>query len=386
MPKFPAPVARFITQNKLSGETDKSFVQRMLSTPKLSGPFLDILFQNPRDNRSVFKAVRGLFKTPAEKLRFLNKYNEVYGRYLHRVWKKAKTAEEVIKLRPNFTPWALEDKFGDFSLGAVPEAFGTTADFYALIHAIRNSSAMKNYKKIKQLEGHPKELKATYAAFRKVDFWNIGQRKKVLSQILLQKCGKPFKLKVAGRSFQVQFLCNPFSHKAVFSVATTEGQKYILKMLPYNFVKVSSDRVRKEHENIALRGDSTFADALLEFYLKLNQCPHAPQICFYNFKQEAALYEVVKSTPCVLKNKKADVRAIYDFNIKRVADANALGVYINDVVADNFVQTSKGVKIIDIGHASFYMPLMPDVPGLTCHLGNLCGKDFFSLFAEYDLL
>jgi len=56
------------------------------------------------------------------------------------------------------------------------------------------------------------------------------------------------------------------------------------------------------------------------------------------------------------------------------------------VVADNFVQTARGVKIIDIGHASFYMPLMPDVPGLTCHLGNLCGKDLFSLLAEYDLL
>ncbi|MBP5160970.1 MAG: hypothetical protein ILP11_02865 [Alphaproteobacteria bacterium] len=386
MPTFPAPVADFVAQNKLSGETDKSFFMRVVSRPKLCEDFLKIIFQNPRDNRAVFKAVRALFKTSAEKLRFLNKYNEVYGKYFSKVWKKAKAPEDVVKLRPNLTPWALEGKFGDFSLGTVPKEFGSTADFYAFVHAVRNSSAMKNYKQIKRLEAHPKELKATYAAFRKIDFGSIGQKKKALTEVLLQKCGRPFKVTMAGRVFQVRFLCNPFSHKAVFSVATTEGKKYILKMLPYNFVKVTSDRVRKEHENMALRGDSTYADALLEFYLKLNQCPHAPLICFYNFKQEVALYEVAKSTPCVLKNKKADVRAMYDFNVKRVADANALGVYINDVVADNFVQTARGVKIIDIGHASFYMPLMPDVPGLTCHLGNLCGKDLFSLLAEYDLL
>ena len=127
-------------------------------------------------------------------------------------------------------------------------------------------------------------------------------------------------------------------------------------------------------------------DQFKTFYLKLNQCPHAPLICFYHFRQEAALYEVAKSTPCVLKNKKSDIRAMYDFNVKRVADANALGVYINDVVADNFVQTPQGIKIIDIGHATFYAPMTPDKPGLTYHLGNVCGKDFFSLFAEWGLL
>ena len=386
MAKFPASVARFVAQNRQPKEADKSFFRRVLSLKKLSDDFLDIVFQNPRDNRATFKAMMSLFKTPAEKLRFMNEYNAVYQRYFDRVWKRAQTVEDVVKLRPNFTPWALEDKFGDFTLGSVPEDFGTSSDFGALVQSICHSSAMTNYKHIKRLEGHPKELMETYPAFKKIDFWNLGQRKRVLSQILTRKCGRPFRIKIKDKTFHAQFLCNPFSHKTVFLITTSEGKKYILKTLPYHFAKVSSDRARKEHENIALRGDSIYADALLEFYLKLNQCPPAPLICFYNFKQEVALYEVAKSTPCVLKNKKADIRAMYDFNVKRIPDANALGVYINDVVADNFVQTAQGIKIIDIGHATFYAPMTPDKPGLTYHLGNLCGKDFFSLFAENGLL
>ena len=84
MSKFPTAMALFIAQNRQPKEQVKDFLWRVLSSPKLSDGLLEVIFQNPRDNHAVFQAVCALWKTPAEKLRFLNKYNNVYPLYIKR--------------------------------------------------------------------------------------------------------------------------------------------------------------------------------------------------------------------------------------------------------------------------------------------------------------
>ena len=132
---------------------------------------------------------------------------------------------------------------------------------------------------------------------------------------------------------------------------------------------------------MAIRADSTYSDALLEFYLKLSGCPHAPNILYYHFNHEVALYQADEGICFHQGKNQKKYLDFYSFNTKIIPDSVRLGVYVNDINPGNFLISSrdKAVKIIDIGHATFANPLTPGVPGLTFTLGNLCGQDFISV-------
>ena len=138
---------------------------------------------------------------------------------------------------------------------------------------------------------------------------------------------------------------------------------------------------------MAIRADSTYSDAMLEFYLKLNGCAHSPDILYYNFKHEIALYTQETGQHFHVEENKKKFLDFYSFNTKIVPDSTKLGIYINDINEGNFIVSEKDgqVKIIDIGHATFANPLTPGIPGLTFTIGNLCGQDYISIYGVLDV-
>lgn len=368
-------------------EKKENMLNRLMNTPSDRDIFLDLITSNLRQTKEVYRYITGAFPNTSRKNNWYEVYLKHYVSHMNGIFKKAKTIEDILRFLPNLSPWTLEQRFGTIKIGSVPDIFGTETKFLSFVGQINKSQAVKNFKKIKKLECSLPDFEAAFPAVKKIDWFNISDRSDFLKNLMQVKCGKAFTIKQDGKSFKVTFLCNPFSSKMVFQIQTPNKTTYILKAAPYRFLNTRNDRVRKEHENMAIRADSTYSDALLEFYLKLNACPHAPAILYYHFAHEVALYEAESGSPFHSGKNTKKYMDFYSFNSKVIPDAVRLGIYVNDINTGNFLVSDKDgqVKIIDIGHATYANPLMPGVPGLTFTLGNLCGRDYISLNGVLDV-
>ncbi len=387
---FSKGLAKFIKAHRAAHESLPVFLGRLLRTKSLCMPFFDYILTHPRESKQNHLALASSFKTKKASLAwFLNHggYGHAFGEYILNKWNQAKNVEEVLKWMPNFCPWMLESRFNGIRVGAVPDDFVNENTFLLLLQDILRSKAVKNYLEIKRLEGRLDEFAEKYPQIKKVNMFQMDERREFIKDLLRKQCTKPFKLKKDGKSYTVEFLCNPFSNKIVFKIATPSGKSYIVKTLPYNFVNIQSDRARKEHENQAIRADSPFSNAMLEFYLKFNHSEHAPKILYYNYQYEVALYEKEEGDLYTFEDKPYAMRDFYCFNKKIVKDANLLGVYINDISLGNFLisKEDKKIKIIDIGHASYVNPLVPPTAGLCFTFGNLCGREYLPHFGIFSL-
>ena len=381
MAKLPKELSRWIQVQCKKSETQKAFLERIVSDEKLPQKFVEFITKNPRLNKPVYRALSALI-LPAKWRAWQKKYTETYNAFIHQKWNNAKRVEDVLRIIPNFSPWALKDRFGIITLGKVPTDFGMEKDYLKLLEKIRASKVVQEYKKIKALENNLKEFALAYPEIKKIDWYNMTERTHFLSKLLHQATAMPFTIQNAHHKYTVRFLCNPFSCKMVFEVAAGK-QKYILKMAVNPVLDISSDDKRKEAENQAIRADSPYSNALMEFYLKLNKCRHVCDIQHYTSRYEAVLYKEEKGIPFISPHKKWD---FYDLNNKLLKDMNRLGIYINDVSLANFIVAPNGtLKVIDIGHASFANPMTQGIPGLTFTFGNLCGQDYLTHFGVMSM-
>ena len=374
-------IIRFVQDEQKKGENFSAVLVRILKSKSLCLRFLKIIVQNPRANKEAYRYFCALFENKNDRREWYENYLKAYTRFMNDQMRQAVQIEDMLQIIPNLSPWTLEQRFGTVKIGSVPPAFVSEAHFISLVSQINRSGAVTRFKKIKRLECHLPDFQAAFPEVKKIDWFDFSRRSRFLENLMRQKCGKPFVVKQDRRVYRITFLCNPYSSKMVFEIQTPEGECFILKSSPYHFLTSHNDRVRKEHENMAIRADSTYSDALLEFYLKLNNCRHAPDILYYHFNYEVALYHAEKGKPFHTGKNKNKYFDFYSFNTKVVPDSMHLGVYLNDINAGNFCvsETDGQVKIIDIGHASFVNPLTPEVPGITFTLGNLCGRDYISV-------
>lgn len=379
---FSPALQKFIDNNRHCHEEISAFFRRVTRHEDLSRHFLALVLSHKRNNLRDFKALYSAFGSAAKLCNWIYRadgYYVAYQKYMLDLWNKASRIEDILQFLPNFNPWCLSGRFNGIRIGNVPEEFGGEDNFITILDRILNSPAISNYCEIKRLEcvDWPAFTKR-YPQSLKVDIYDFDQKRRLLCNILEEECGHPFELAVGGKTFTVKFLCNPFSCKIVCRIISPDGAAFILKSLPFNFSAVTSDRQLKEHENHALRADSPYSNALLEFYLRLNRCPHAPDICYYNYLYDSALYREEKGTPFNFDDKPYHLRGFYDFNHRKLADANRLGIYVNDISGGNFMISARDnkLKIIDIGHAGYSNPLNPGITGLCFSFGNLCGHDY----------
>ncbi len=385
--EFSASAKSFIQKHIRLNETLSRFIKRVFANETQSQDFLAALLKNPRRHRQNFMALRSAFPDNKSFTRWFfgeKGYYKAYINHVHHLWNTTQNIETLLSFLPNFNPWCLQQRFGKIRLGMVPEIFGDEQVFLEFIEKIRNAPEVENYKKIKNLEHSPEKLKKAYPEVKKIDLYDFGQRASFFRAILKKGCGNLIKIKANNHIFKIRFLCNPFSAKLVFQITSSDGQVFILKMMPYDLHKKTDDKTVKEHENHAIRADSIYTNAMLEHYLILNNCPHAPGLLYYNYDYDIALYQEDKGTQISLEDKPFYFRTFYEFNHKMLKDANLLGIYVNDINKGNFLVSDKDnkLKIIDIGHASYANPLNPGVTGLCLSPNNLCGQDFLVHYGD----
>jgi len=373
-------IISFVLTEQKADENVPAVLVRILRSKKKTSDFLGTIINNPRDNREAYRYFCNSFKASSERRQWYNVYANAYMSFMKNLMNDATCIEDLLRILPNLAPWVLEHRFGNIKIGNIPDAFVSEDSFLSLVLKISRSKAVAQYRRIKRFDGHLAEFRETFPEVKKIDWFDAKARYGFLKELLQKECGKPFVVKQDGRCYRVTYLCNPFSCKMVFEIKTPENETFILKSSPYLFMS-DSDRVRQERENMAIRADSVYSNALLDFYLKLNDCQNVADILYYRFNYEVSLYRAEKGKPLhkgISKNKYLD---FYSFNSETISDANCLGVYANDISKGNFLVSQRDgqVKIIDIGHASFVNPLTPEVSGLTFTFGNLCARNFLAI-------
>lgn len=381
MKKLPAKLSEWMKSKIKKSETQRAFFERVINDEKLALDFVEFVVKNPRLNKPIYRSLSGLIP-PVRWRIWLKKYGEMYSVFVHQKWDKAKLVDDVLKIVPNFSPWSLKDRFGTVRLGKIPTEFGDEKSYIQFLTKVLSSKVIQEYKRIKFLENNLAEFARFYPEIKKIDWFDMTQRTHFLSKLLHKIAEKPFSVQNARQKYLLRFLCNPFSCKMVFEVQVNR-KRFILKMAVNPVLDISSDDKRKEAENQAIRADSPYSNALMEFYLKLNKCPHVCDIQYYTSQYEAVLYTAEKGIPFISPHKKWD---FYDLNTKLLKDMNRLGIYINDVSPANFIVSPKNIlKVIDIGHASFANPMTPGIPGLTFAFGNLSGQDYLMHFGVMSM-
>jgi len=121
----------------------------------------------------------------------------------------------------------------------------------------------------------------------------------------------------------------------------------------------------KENEN--MKSDSSYINAMIDFYLNLNNCVNAAKIHCFDAKTSSVLYDYLSGTN----------QSITDIN-KQLPDLKKLGIIYNDIFSDNFREKDGVLKIIDSGESSFIDLLKPTVPNFQIELPNWSGNNILS--------
>ena len=118
-----------------------------------------------------------------------------------------------------------------------------------------------------------------------------------------------------------------------------------------------------------------YLDAIVDFYLKENKSPNAPDIKFFDYKTQAVIYGKTIGEEPTIPEKYTD--NLYTFiNYNKVSDLKKLGVELNDVHPGNFKVDEKGnYVLIDSGHVKYSNTFRPPIIGKHIILGNLCGRE-----------
>lgn len=127
-------------------------------------------------------------------------------------------------------------------------------------------------------------------------------------------------------------------------------------------------------ENQSMRGDSPYLDAMVDFYLKENNCKNAADIQFFDYKSKAVIYNATQGNKPDFEQSMFN--NLYTFNNSALAESvRDLGVILNDINDGNFIKDNKGKYVlIDTGHAEYAHPFRPMVPGMHISMSNLCGR------------
>ena len=283
---------------------------QITSDTKCFSSFIKEAIQNPRKSQETTKILLNQAGSTNNFLKWYfakGGYKEKYVDYITQTVKEAKNPEELLKISPNWGFWVFEKQFGkDFFIGKTPKAIGTKKDYRNLVT-------------------------------------NLLQNE--------------------DTGFKVEILPNGLSGKRAFLVDTGEN-KYVLKTQE-DFALYS-----KELDS-ALKKDKwlqdTFMNAMIDFYLNLNNCVNAAKIHCFDAKTSSVLYDYLSGTN----------QSITDIN-KQLPDLKKLGIIYNDIFSDNFREKDGVLKIIDSGESSFIDLLKPTVPNFQIELPNWSGNNILS--------
>ena len=294
-------------------------------------------------------------------------YRQAYGHYyMDNVWVKSKTLDSLLTQSPNVAPWEMAGRANElgseFVFGQVPKVFGTIDNYRNLIDKLKHTDFHK-----------------AFILARNFEAQNVGGDPMLATQLAndgLNKLIKPFRIQSDGKYYTAEPIVQSFSAKLIYCLTpdSDKKQKFILKFDPYEILG-DTDKAAKFTENQALRPDMPYLDAMVDFYLKGNKSPNAPDVELYDHLTKSVLYRATEGTAPQIPAKY--LNNLYSFvRYSKIADIKRLGVELSDVHPDNFKVTSEGVyKLIDSGHVKYSNVFRP--PVITKHIvtGNLCGRE-----------
>ncbi|MDD3594174.1 MAG: hypothetical protein PHX18_06070 [Candidatus Gastranaerophilales bacterium] len=300
-------------------------------------------------------------------------YYGAYERYVQKLYNRSNSLEMLLKYAPNWSPWKLEEKSWllqnpslsnvsenmrerlfhaeldkkreiPFTIGKLPEIFPNNDAFLQLIKTLKTREILDaslyigggNYK-VERLKGGELNDKFIY---------------------LLERNNKKFILK--------------FDRINVEDSDTVDGRKLSL---------IEQRSIRKNKYTAA---DSIYSNACISAYLQYNGCSHIPEMFYYHHGANAAIYEYIEDKDGDLFQHNllnTEYDSLSETN-KTYKMLNKLGVFLNDTAYKNTLTDSKGMKkIIDLGHASFFMPFKPGIKHYNIEFANTNGPDMSAIYA-----
>ncbi|MBR6127649.1 hypothetical protein IKQ21_08200 [bacterium] len=349
------PLLRYILHGDPSKEELYNFLVHVTADETLGKKLVKEFQTDARIGISIKNHIIETFGGNTEGRRLFDKWynDDVYGYrkayseyYKQEVYEKAKNLMTIVKQSPNIAPWAFLNKAKELgvepTLGKLPKDFDNLEDFRLLIQEL--------IKLDKETDNH--SFKRKYPYYQDIEYF----------------------ITVNDKKYQVEKLRGGMSAKTKYKVTPENGDSYIIKFNEYDAIG-NTWRSTQIRENQAMRADSPYLDALVDFYLKENKCPNTADIKFFDYKSKAVVYKATKGK---LPNFDDNLYTnLFIFNNSKLAeDVSSLGIILNDINNGNFIKDKNGKYIlVDTGHAEYSHPFRPMIPGIHISLNNLCGRE-----------
>lgn len=315
--------------NNALANYNKAFInfKGISQKPELTYEYLKSLTENPRDGYNKDSELRSKIGDDYYTWKY-QQYSSAFADFTARMYKEAGSIDELIKFRPDWKGGKLREKFQSlhpgesFKFGNIPGDFSSKETFDQLAQTL--TDAMK------------------------------AQRNNVFSK----NYDIP-DITIGNKTFKVKALAGGKTSKVPFLVTTQDNQKFVVKIDP-------SPNNRVEQLESC---DSVALQAMIDYYLTLNNCENSSKVYYYDEKYNVSINEYVE--------KDANQSELYELKRNyagfgpKMTDLGSLGVRFNDTIGDGnvFIRNGKFV-MVDNGHCTFDNPLKPAVPGFNQELPN----------------
>lgn len=360
------PFLQRLKDSDLSAFEVKTYLNELMNSEESRECFFDELTGDPtksQENVELLQKKLGGIENFTAWYMSKNGYIENYEKYLNTKYEKAKNIDELLKIQPNWGYWAFERKQVDvenlsgdidelmrdrkinFFFGKLPKDFGNKSDFDYICNDLKHCK--------------------------------FGIKDKIV------KSGK--------YSFIVDQLSGgDKSSKNIYKLKTERGNNYIVKMDRFYPEDMLSSLFNHYYSRIAkeakmLRGDSVYLDACIDRYLELNGVNSTAKLLYYDFENNASIYEYIDCEELELQNDNKNIEQ-YEAN-QLFKDINAAGIYLNDIgLTYNCYKDKNGAyRVIDVGHSEYIDILKPGAKLLTIEPSNLCGFSYKSLLSGLNM-
>lgn len=312
---------------KMAPKNFKKLLFKITDNEEMSKDFIREMIAEPRKSKSYVRILNkkiGGEKELSDWMLRPRGYQEAYYRFTKDTYEAAKHPDDLMKLSPNWNIWKMKDKFGsDFTFGELPKEFNGTDGFRRIFEGSMYSEGAAN---------------------------------------------------VEGIQFGA-YINGGLSGKGVRPLEAG-GKKYILKYQAADRYHSNPDL----KDDTSMKSDSAFLNAQLERYLGLNGYKQGPKLKFFDYKTNAALYEMSEG----VHPEASQIHDILNVN-EQLKDLNNLGVYYNDVNCANFFVKNGVMSFIDSGESSFVDFFRPGVAGYHFTLPNLNGRSISDTAAAINL-
>ena len=413
---YPPAIASY--REKSSHEMYKEFLYEVTGNEALSKSFIEEITQNPLNSDENMKRLLGLFNNDKDSFKSWYYHKDGYQRAYEKYFKKEifendkVSVEDMVKISPNLMIEALKLKSlrtagsQDFTLGKLPEEIGSVEDFRALTQEVRNSELVKEFVEFRDFMEDLDAFSAKYPEAKKnavnparfaKDFLKSKisgylkasseeEKAELEKQVPFLRLMKPTTVNVNGKNYTYSPILRPYSTKLLFAL-DPEGAKnrYFVTMEMFNPAEKTCKNAA-DKENSAMRPDSPYLNAVVDYYLRANGCENVPEMIFYDYGANAVVRPFIKGKHIKPEGRTDDLGVIYEDTalkneLKPLADR---GVFITDCFYENFIQEEGTGKtlVVDNGHAKYSNALRPGVKMIHMGFADLYGRDFVSLDAS----